>query len=196
MAGSVNTNDKDVLHSWRIKVPSAFGNPPLMKTLFFATLIPAPAFVFLVGVIFTGDVTGMLRAAGVGMMVGFGLFILSVLISLIVSHGDVGYVITPKGVRFFVGDFIKKLNRMAVIGGALGRSASTMGAGMLAASREDENFPFREARTVRIYRRARIILLMRRSWLGTMSIYLTPDNFEAVRETVLAHCPKARVKEK
>jgi len=194
MSGNPPTHNTDELFSWQTKIPSLFYNPPLFKNLFLATALPGPIIMFIIG-LFAAGWAGGLRFALMGLVIGGAFFVLSLIVSFIVTTGDVGYSITKKGVRFIAGKFIRQLNRMVVVGGGAGGSLSAAGSGLLAASREDETFTWDQAHIIRIYRKHGIIIMRRRSRFTPMAIYATKENFAQVRQVILENCPNARVKE-
>jgi len=195
MADIENKNNPDILFTWQVKIPSLFHNVPLFKNLIFATFIPAPIVLSLIGILVADDISAVFNFFLLGLVIGAAFFILALLVSFIVTRGDVTYYITHRGVRMIAGDYIKNLNRATIAGGALGGSLTATGSGMLAKSREDEDFTWSDAHTIRIFKRNGIIILRRRGLFAPLAIYTTRDNFAEVRGIVLKNCPNARVTE-
>ncbi|MCX6553324.1 MAG: hypothetical protein NTY02_20350 [Acidobacteria bacterium] len=75
------------------------------------------------------------------------------------------------------------LNRVAAIGGALGRSPTTAGAGLLAMSSESVGIEWTDVRRVRQHADQLVLSLMN-SWRVVLRIYCTPENYDQVRDLV------------
>ena len=109
------------------------------------------------------------------------LFVLACL--LLGNHHNATFAVTPKGVGYQAGARERRLDRLAFLAGVLGGSASTAGAGALAASRESEFTQWRNVQAVKVYEDVRVIALMD-SWHVIQRLYVPEELFEHVAQTV------------
>jgi len=95
------------------------------------------------------------------------------------------FVVKPDGVTYSSGTHEKRWNRAAVLFGALARNATTTGAGLLATSREQGGWKWRELHSARYFPRQRVISL-RNSWRTVLRLHCTAEDYERVRAAVAA----------
>lgn len=111
---------------------------------------------------------------------GLGLFMLLIMALFFGNRIRVRFTLDDKGALWETVDNRATIaNRLAMLGGILGRSAATAGAGAAAAAREREFVPWKAVAHVKIDEGRRIITL-RNSWRPVMMVVCLPDNFTAV----------------
>ena len=111
-----------------------------------------------------------------------GLALLGVLIAVTIFRNrfHTRNTITVDGVRVqSISQAARRFNRFAVVAGAVGRSASTAGAGVLAMSGEDVRITW-----IDLYRINRhdeqLVLSLMNSWRVVLRLYCTPENYATV----------------
>ena len=122
------------------------------------------------------------RLLGMFALAVAGLALLGVLIVLIIFRNrfQTRTTITVDGVRVqSISRAARRFNRFAVVVGAVGRSASTAGAGVLAMSGEDRGIKW-----IDLYRINRhdeqLVLCLMNSWRVVLRLYCTPENYATV----------------
>lgn len=113
-----------------------------------------------------------------------GLFVLTAL--LLGNHHRARFVVGAKGVEYHAAKRERTVNRLAVIAGLLALNPSAAGAGVLAASRENELLPWSAVEKVIIHPRARVIVL-RNSWRTVQRLYCPSDRFDEIVQAVRAY---------
>jgi len=82
-------------------------------------------------------------------------------------------------------------NRLAILIGALGRSATTAGAGLLGRAGETVTLEWGELRRVNAHDDHCVLSLMN-GWRVVMRLYCTPENYGTVAALIAARAPHAR----
>ena len=77
----------------------------------------------------------------------------------------------------------KTTHRLAIILGVLGRSATTTGAGLIAASKEIQTVQWNEIKSVTVFPEEKVIGL-KLSFVQTMHVFCTEQNFQHVVELI------------
>jgi hypothetical protein len=115
------------------------------------------------------------------------LFLIFIFLSLVVTFlifkdgFNYKYIVNQKGVYQITGSREKKINRLAVIIGILGKSATTTGAGLLSYSGEERFISWKEAKVININHKKRYIHFSRgRIAIGPIGMFCTPQNFKDV----------------
>lgn len=119
-------------------------------------------------------------------LVGLGILLLFILVMLIFfgNRFPMGFAINNNGATMvMLSQRGRWGNRLAVILGALAARPGLAGAGLLAMARESVGMSWDEVRRVKVHPQARVISLMD-SWHVVVRLYCTPNNYEAVLESV------------
>ena len=85
------------------------------------------------------------------------------------------------------------LSAVAVLLGARSGNISAMGAGLLSGSRQSMYSRWSSIKSVDVYPRRNLIKL--NAPLNKNQIYVRDEDFAFVRQYILSHCPKARLRE-
>ena len=148
-------------------------------------------------VILAGDLGDWPPIMGMMALVVGGLFVLSILISLVFFGNRMGtrFTVSPDGALVeMTSRRARWANRCAFLLGALAGRPGTMGAGLLAMSGESVEIAWGEVHRVGEYPRSRTITLSN-SWRTVLRLYCLPENYEPVRAAVreyTRHGPKPR----
>jgi len=113
------------------------------------------------------------------------LFVLFVFVVIVFLRNKftITYTLTTYGAATEVSQNIKDLNKLAMIGGSLGGSMTTVGSASIAMSQENVNVRWDQLKQVVVDRKRRMISL-RNSWRALMRLYTYPENFDEVLEHV------------
>lgn len=122
----------------------------------------------------------------VPLMVGGILLALFFIVGVLMGNRfTMTFAVKPDGVTYSSGSREKRRNRAAVLFGALGRNATTTGAGFLATAGEQGGWKWRDLYSARYFPRQRVISL-RNSWRTVLRLHCTAEDYERVRAAVAA----------
>jgi hypothetical protein len=122
----------------------------------------------------------------VPLMVGGILLALFFIVGVLLGNRfTMTFSVKPDGVTYSSGAREKRWNRAAVLFGALGRSATTTGAGLLATASEQGGWKWSDLHSARYFPRQRVISL-RNSWRTVLRLHCTADDYERIRAAVAA----------
>lgn len=122
----------------------------------------------------------------VPLMVGAILLALFFIVGVLLGNRfTMTFSVKPDGVTYSSGAREKRWNRAAVLFGALGRSATTTGAGLLATAAEQGGWKWSDLHSARYFPRQRVISL-RNSWRTVLRLHCTAEDYERVRAAVAA----------
>ncbi len=185
--------------SWEIGIPLVT-NPRVLRTFAVVTVLSVALVVLLLGVVFgsQGDWEAVLTIAEIFGVVGIGLYVLSLLV-MALAFGNrlrTRYTVDEKGIVQQTVDKVGKVgSRLAVIGGVLGRSPGTVGAGLIAMSNEVASLSWDGAFRLSAVPR-RHLLVFRNAWRPIMEVYCTPENYAAVEALVTERMAERRTAER
>ncbi len=126
-----------------------------------------------------------------------GLVFIGYFIYTIINGGryQVVFEMDEKGIRHIqLKSQFKKNQVIAWIGafaGAASGNATVSGAGLLAASKSSSYCQFTKVRKIRVNRRRNVIYV--NESLERNQVYVSDEDFEAVRDYLISRCPKAKV---
>ena len=166
---------------------------PLLTSRFmlwdFARVIVLSALLMYVAVAFVGWLAEgelVLLPPQVFVIVGGVMFMLLAIAALLLgNHVTMTFAVGPEGVTYASGSRERKWNRAAVVLGVLAGSASTAGAGLLSASREQGGGGWAEIHAARYFPGQRVISL-RNTWRTVLRLHCTAAEYERVRAIVAA----------
>jgi len=166
---------------------------PLLTSRFmlwdFARVIVLSALLMYVAVAFVGWLAEgelVLLPPQVFVIVGGVMFMLLAIAALLLgNHVTMTFAVGPEGVTYASGSRERKWNRAAVVLGVLAGSASTAGAGLLSASREQGGWGWAEIHAARYFPGQRVISL-RNTWRTVLRLHCTAAEYERVRAIVAA----------
>ena len=159
-------------------------NPLIMRQTLLVAVGAGLLMAFLMSFIFaaTGEfdaIPPILLVSALGAL-GLGLFMLLIMALFFGNRIRVRFTLDAKGALWETVDKrATSANRLAMLGGILGRSAATAGAGAAAAAREREFVRWEAVDHVEIDEARRMITL-RNSWRPVMMVVCLPENFTAV----------------
>lgn len=164
----------------------------LGKLLFWTGLICG--LIFGIIAVSTGGWKSLAPMMAVFGLIMFGFLFLFVLIALVFFGNTYPqrYLITSRGVAWeSLSRRGKAASRLAVAAGALSGSASTAGAGLLAATSESGLLPWKEVRKIKAYPALGVISVMN-SWRVVNRLYCTPEHYAAAMEWLRRGAPSAQ----
>lgn len=173
--------------TWEVDIP-LISNPNILGAWFKAMGATYLLSMLILGTIFigTGEWRQLPLVAGMFLLVVAGLAVVGLLIMLLVlgNRFRAQFEIDKQGVRYTALDSrARTLARLAVLAGALGGSAQTAGAGLLAVSQERVSLGWKGIFGVR-YQPKRCTIVLRNQWRNVMFLYCTPQNYTAVKAWV------------
>lgn len=163
----------------------------MLKQWTLAMLATAAVMFLLLGIVFAaqGEWDSLLPMGAISLGAAGALWLLGLLIMLVIFRGRyrVRYTLSTRGLLCETIDPVaRKANRLAIVAGALARSPQTLGAGLIATSREAEEVRWSGAfRAVKDP--ARHFITLRNAWRGLMWVQCTADNYAQVVAAIDAH---------
>lgn len=127
--------------------------------------------------------------AGAGVFIFFG--VIWAIVGLFIDLGGgfhATYQLTSKGIYFSSGRTAKKTANAIAIIGALIRSASVAGAGLLARSEQDQFIRWNEIKKVKVRRGSRYIFVRKGFGSKPVGLYCTEENFNNVLKLIQDRC--------
>ncbi len=125
-----------------------------------------------------GDWEMVLIATGYGVLIFIGLIIVTSLL-ILGNRIRTSFILDDKGVGSKISKANSEINKATMGLGALVGSPTTVGAGLLASSREESFFAWSGLHKVTVDRKCRVISI-HNSWRALQRIYCYPENFEDV----------------
>jgi len=173
--------------SWETSI-GLLTNPVVLKQTALTVAIAGLLMAFLLSFIMaaTGeyhDILPMLRVSLIVTLV-LGLLIVLLMLVFLGNRMRVRFTVNDQGMLWETIDKrVLTANRMAIFAGALGRSAQTVGAGAIAASREKEFVSWDEIAAVETNPK-RLQIVLRNSWRPVMLAVCKPENYQAVTDYI------------
>lgn len=177
------TQERTSFLSWHVQMPlltNRFFLYDMVKLFFWTGLI---LFAILSCISIASGHPGQIPGiAAVGCIILGGIAFLFVLISLVFfgNRWPMAFLVAPAGISYESQSRRGKIaNRVAIVAGALTGNPGAVGAGLLAASREEGMLLWREIRRIKANPDLRSISVMN-SWRVVVRLYCTPENFTEV----------------
>ena len=173
--------------TWEVDIP-LISNPNILGAWVKAMGATYLLSMLVLGTVFlgTGEWRQLPLLAGMFLLVVAGLTLVGLLIMLLVlgNRFRAQFEIDKQGVRYTALDRrARSLARLAVLAGALGGSAQTAGAGLLAVSQEEVALGWKGIFSTRCQPR-RCTIVLRNQWRTLMFLYCTPQNYADVKAWV------------
>jgi hypothetical protein len=181
----VTTSNREPI-VWEIDIRTFSGQFLGQWTL--AMLVTALVVSLLLGVIFAGQGNWAALPPLLGMIAAVcaGVWLLGLLIIALLFRGRsrVRYTLSERSVRCeSVDPAVRKVNRLAIVAGALSGNPGALGAGLLGVSREAEEALWRGAFRA-VYHPGRRTIDLRSPWRTLFSIHCTEETYEEVAAAV------------
>ncbi|MEE4659683.1 MAG: hypothetical protein V2J89_04390 [Halieaceae bacterium] len=179
-------------NSWEVDIP-LLTNPNMLGAWLKAMGATYLLCMLIMGAVMvgTGEWEQLPMLAGIFALVVGGILVLGLLIMLLVfgNRFRARFTVSDKGIAYEgIDKRARSLARMAVVAGALGGSARTAGAGLLAVSGENVDLQWQGIASAR-YQPRRHTIVLRNAWRDLMHVYCTPENYAAVRSLVEQQVP-------
>lgn len=167
--------------SWQCDVPLVT-HPVLLRSLAIMCGVSTFIMVALVGglIALTEGIRSAVPMIGMGMMIGAGMFVLSLLIMLVVFRNrmTMQFEVGEDGASARVVDRRSRIaNRLAMVAGTLAGRPGVAGAGMLAMNNEEVGTAWRGVASAR-YDPARFTITLRNDWRPVMHLFCTPETYQ------------------
>lgn len=181
---------------WHRKVP-LINNRVLWRDL--AVVIAGSLIIlFLILAVVTGgeDLWSLLQVAVLVLCIMLALMAIAIPVLWVLTLGgpEAEFSISSRGIGYEAGKRSKTINSGIVAAGALAGSLNTAGAGMIAKSQEALFISWKEVRSVKIYRKQRVIYVRPKILVGPIALYCTPDNFSQAETMVREYVPADKIK--
>ena len=111
------------------------------------------------------------------------IIFLTLIITFIIFHDGFAttYIVNNKGIYQISGQKEKKIHRLSIIAGLLGRSAGTAGAGLLAYGGEERFIAWSDAKIINIKNKKKYVYISRgRFSIGPIGMFCTTKNFNQI----------------
>lgn len=167
--------------SWQCDVPLVT-HPVLLRSLAIMCGVSTFIMIALVGglIAITDGVKSAVPMIGMGMMIGAGMFVLSLLIMLVVFRNrmTMQFQVDEHGATARVVDRRARIaNRLAMVAGAASGRAGVTGAGMLAMSNEEVTTAWSGVASAS-YDPRRLTITLRNDWRPVVHLFCTPETYE------------------
>lgn len=179
---------------WMIDIPLV-NNRFIMWDVFRAFFIAGGIMFLIMAVIFLFqgeyDVIPMMALVSLcctGFLIVLGIFAMAVMLrnrirsSFTIDQRGIGYAMNDKLARFWA--------RAAIVGGSVRGNLTVTGSGLLAASRKQERYSWRDLKSYRAFPKSGVIEL-RNSWRVVVRLYCPEEAFEIILGLVRKHVPPA-----
>lgn len=166
--------------AWQCDVPLVT-HPVMLRSLAIMCGVSAFIMIALVGgtIALTEGIRSALPMAGMGLMMGGGLFVLSLLIMLVVfgNRMSMAFVIDDRGVNARVVDRRARIaNRLAAVAGGLAGRPGVAGAGLIAMSNEETGTVWSGVARASYDPRHHTITL-HNDWRPVIHVFCTPETY-------------------
>ena len=179
--GAASGRDEGIAWEYRIWLTNRFLLWDLIRVMLIA-IVAGGLLVGLMGLTVEGEfVTIPLYGLGIVIAVLIGLYLIAVVVMGLRYRAM--FAVTPRGVSYSSGSREKGALRSVVAIGALAGSASTAGAGLLAAARDGAITEWSEICKVVVHRRHGVVIV-RNSWRAVQRLWVPPELLDSVVEAV------------
>lgn len=175
--------------AWQCDVPLVT-HPVMLRSLAIMCGVSAFIMISLVGgiIALTEGLKSALPMVGMGLMMGGGLFVLSIVIMLVVfgNRMSMAFVIDDRGVNARIVDRRARIaNRLAALVGGLAGRPGVAGAGLIAMSNEETGTVWSGVASAS-YDPRRHTITLRNDWRPVIHVFCTLETYEEAAERIAA----------
>lgn len=180
--------------AWSARMP-VVTSPVVVKQLVFA--LGAGALFVAVLMMVLGSYDALPWVVGIFLGLVALALVIGAAIQFFTKGGPMGeFAITSEGIGYRAGKESRTLNRVTLVGSAVGGSLAGSGGSLINISREMESMSWDEVHSVTIDRRDHSILLYRRTLIRPIVLYCTGENFDEAVALVERYATGATLKRK